>query len=129
MIRLAVYNREGQEVENLKVDEAAFGVIGLETALALIWDRLVITNQITAMDMVRLFCSGPRQVVGLPLPRIKAGESVDLTIFHPEEKWTVDPKDFFSLSVNSPFKGWELTGRPWGIMKGNQWAGRVEPAF
>jgi dihydroorotase len=108
-------------------DEAAFGVIGLETALALIWDRGVLPGLIEPAQMIRFFCHGPRSAVGLPIPALQAGQTADLTVFHPEEKWRVDADQFFSKSKNSPFKGWELTGRPWGILRGKLWAGRVEP--
>jgi dihydroorotase len=36
----------------------------------------------------------------------------DVTVFDPERRWTVDPGAFRSLSRNTPFAGWELTGRP-----------------
>lgn len=109
-------------------DEAAFGIVGLETALGLIWDRCVSAGIIQAQDMVRLFCQGPRNVVGLPVPAIKEGAPADLTVFHPEETWQVKTDQFYSKSINTPFKGWELTGRPWGILKGVWWVGRVEPS-
>jgi len=110
-------------------DEAAFGVVGLETAVGLIWDRCVNQGVIDAADMVRLFSQGPREVVGLPIPAIKEGAPIELTIFHPEEEWQVKTDEFHSKSINSPFKGWELKSRPWGVFKDNQWAGRIEPEF
>ena len=117
------------ELKEVPYDEAAFGVVGLETAVALIWDRCVRTGQIQPEDMVNLFCSGPRKVVGLPVPSLKEGSPVELTVFQPEETWQVNAADFYSKSRNTPFEGWELTGRPWGILKGVWWAGRVEPPF
>jgi dihydroorotase len=110
-------------------DEAAFGIVGLETAVALIWDRCVNKGIIEAKEMVRLFCLGPRNVVGLPVPVIKEGAPAELSVFHPEETWQVETGQFYSKSINSPFKGWELTGRPWGVLKGAWWVGRVEPSL
>ncbi len=117
------------DLKEVPFDEAAFGIIGLETAVGLIWDKLVMTEQITASYMVNLFCAGPREIVNLPVPAIKVGEAVELTVFHPDEKWTVDTAEFYSKSNNSPYAGWELTGRPWGILKGSLWAGRIQPGF
>jgi dihydroorotase len=117
------------EDKEVPYDEASFGAIGLETAVALIWDRGVIAGRITAGEMVRLFCHGPRAIVGLPIPAIQLGAPAELTLFHPDEAWDVDPKTFFSKSANCPFKGWKLTGRPWGIIKGIWWAGRIQPEF
>ncbi|TKJ41141.1 dihydroorotase [candidate division LCP-89 bacterium B3_LCP] len=110
-------------------DEAAFGVVGLETAVGLIWDRCVDQGVMEPADIVSIFSQGPRQVVGLSVPAIKAGAPMELTIFHPEESWQVKTEEFYSKSINSPFKGWELKGRPWGILKDTHWAGRVEPDF
>ncbi|MBU0520290.1 dihydroorotase [bacterium] len=117
------------ETKEVPFDEAAFGIIGLETALGLIWDRFVRTKVISAADMVRLFSNGPRQVLGLPEVSLTAGTPVELTVFHPDEKWVVNAKEFYTKSRNTPFNGWELIGRPWGILKGSMWAGRVTPSF
>ncbi len=110
-------------------DEAAFGCIGLETALGLIWDKGVNAGKIDPAELVRAFCHGPRAIVGLPIPSLQEGAPAELTIFHPEEEWQVDPARFYSKSANCPFKGWKLKGKPWGILKGLWWAGPVEPAF
>jgi len=117
------------EDKEVPYDEAAFGAIGLETAVALIWDRGVQKSLISPADMVRLFCHGPRSIVGLPIPSIAEGSPAELTLFHPDESWEVDAAKFFSKSVNSPFRGWKLVGRPWGIIRGSRWVGRVKPAF
>lgn len=117
------------EDKEVPYDEAAFGALGLETALALIWDRGVSRGLLQPLDMVRLFCHGPRAIAGLSVPVLQEGSPVELTVFHPEEEWMVDKAHFFSKSVNSPFNGWTLKGRPWGILKGGRWAGRVNPEF
>jgi dihydroorotase len=117
------------EDKEVPYDEAAFGSIGLETALGLIWDKGVRAGLIDANRFVELFAVGPRVVAGLPVSSLKTESQADLTIFHPDEKWKVDAKQFYSKGRNCPFQDWEITGRPWGIIKGNQWAGRIEPAF
>lgn len=117
------------EAKEVPYDEAAFGAIGLETALAIIWDKCVQSGNITPARFVTLFSSGPRAVIGLAVPTIKEDVPVELTVFHPEEIWEVNPSEFYSKSRNSPFKGWKLNSRPWGILKGNLWAGRVTPPF
>lgn len=117
------------EFKEVPYDEAAFGVIGLETALSLIWDKIVGAGLISPADFVRLFCFRPRNVLGIDIPEIKKGAPAELTIFHPDEDWDVSTADFYSKSKNTPFKGWKLKGRPWGIIQDGRWAGRVEPAF
>ncbi len=117
------------ETKEVPYDEAAFGVIGLETAVSLIWDKLVQSGEISPADLVALFCYGPRKVAGVPVPVIKPGAPANLTIFHPAESWQVNPEEFYSKSRNTPFKDWTLKGRPWGIIRGSSWAGRVTPPF
>ncbi|MCX6640348.1 MAG: dihydroorotase [bacterium] len=117
------------EDKDVPYDEAAFGALGMETALGLLWDRGVRAGLLAPGHLIELFCHGPRQAVGLPVPVIEAGGLVELTVFHPEETWTVDANQFYSKGRNCPFQGWELIGRPWGILKGDFWAGRVEPEF
>jgi dihydroorotase len=117
------------EDKEVPYDEASFGALGLETAVALLWDHGVGKGLLDPFEMVRRFCHGPRAIVGLPIPALKEGAPVELTVFHPDEEWQVDKTRFYSKSVNSPFVGWKLTGRPWGILKGQRWAGRVEPKF
>ena len=116
------------EDKEVPYDEASFGTIGLETAVALVWDRGVQKGLITPAQMISLFCNGPRSIVGLPIPAIAKGAPAELSIFHPEETWEVDVRKFFGKSANCPYSGWKLTGRPWGIIKGAWWAGRVEAA-
>jgi len=116
------------EDKEVPYDEASFGAIGLETAVALIWDRGVQKGLITPAQMISLFCHGPRSIVGLPIPAMEKGAPAELSIFHPEETWEVDVKKFFGKSANCPFIGWKLTGRPWGIIRGGFWAGRVDAA-
>jgi dihydroorotase len=86
-------------------------------------------GEISPADLVSLFCYGPRKVLGLQIPIIKTDEPANLTVFHPDETWQVNPSEFFSKSRNTPFKDWTLTGRSWGIIHGRRWAGRITPAF
>jgi len=92
--------------------EAPNGVIGLETAAAVIWTRLVKTGILTPLEMADRMSTAPRSLVadssvGGLTPRDKC----DAVLFDPAAKWTVDPDPFRSKSRNCPFAGWELTGR------------------
>ena len=101
---------------------APFGMIGLETALGVIHTHLVLTAKISLMHMIEAMSVAPRQICGLPQIEIKAGESANLTLFNPDEKWMVDRENLNSRSKNTPFHGWDLTGRALGVInRGNAW--------
>ena len=95
---------------------APFGIVGLETAIGLAINGLVIPGILTLPELVKKFSSNPRKILGLPEVRVSAGEKANLTIFDPSESWTVDTAKFRSKSKNSPFHGTTLTGRPVGIL-------------
>ncbi len=58
----------------------------------------------------------PHRILGLPEPKIKAGELANLTIIDPEADWVVDKTRFKSRSRNTPFHGWKLTGKVLGVV-------------
>lgn len=92
------------------VEQAPFGIVGLETALPLVMN-LVRDKVIDLPRAVALLTAGPAGVLGLPAGRICLGAEADITIFDPEEEWTVDPAAFKSKGRNTPFSGWKMKGR------------------
>ena len=91
---------------------APFGVIGLETALALALDRLYHKNKLTLPRLVELFSTGPARVLGVEGGTLKPGTLADLTLFNPELEWTYHDAEGRSKSRNSPFDGWTFKGAP-----------------
>lgn len=105
----APHHRESKDCEyNL----AANGISGLETAVALIMDQLVIPDIIDEETMVRLFTIGPADILGLPKGTLDAGADADITIIDPQLSKTVEPEKFYSKGKNTPFKGMTLRGWP-----------------
>ncbi|MDA0329042.1 MAG: dihydroorotase [Gemmatimonadetes bacterium] len=104
--------------------EAAFadapnGIVGLETALGLILTRVVGEGVIDLSTMVDRMSCQPARVFSLPGGTLTEGGPADVTVFDPAAKWKVDSARFKSKSRNTPFEGWELTGRPkWTIVGG-----------
>ncbi|MBR1875472.1 MAG: dihydroorotase [Lachnospiraceae bacterium] len=88
---------------------APSGMIGLETALALGMTNLVHAGHLSLMRLIELMSYGPARFYGFNAGELKEGGIPDITIFDPDEKWTV--KRFNSKSSNSPFIGKELTGK------------------
>ena len=91
-------------------ESAPFGIIGLETAAALFFTKLVLPGRISASRMAEVFSAGPARVFSLPGGEIREGSPADLTLLDPESEWSVDPRAFRSRSRNSPFSGWRLRG-------------------
>ena len=101
-----------EDEKSLDFITAPFGVVGLETAAALVHDRLVRRGKLSVASFARVFSAGPATAFGLPGGRLARGTPGNVTLFDPEARWTVDPGRFESLSRNTPFAGWELVGRP-----------------
>jgi dihydroorotase len=104
----APHTPEAKEVE---LDQAAFGIIGLETSLGIVVTHLLRPGRIGPDDLVRLMSRRPAEIMGWPGGRIVSGEPADLTVIDTGRTWTVDPEEFASKSRNTPFGGWELQGR------------------
>ena len=62
----------------------------------------------------------PARVLGLPKGTLKVGADADITIIDPNAKWKVDPRKFRSKSSNTPYAGWELTGRADTVIVGGR---------
>jgi dihydroorotase len=93
-------------------DDAPFGIVGLETALALGVTELVERRLIDLSTLVERMSVAPARAFGLPGGTLARGFPADVTVFHPTEEWTVEPEAFLSMSKNTPFSGWSLRGRP-----------------
>ncbi len=98
--------------------EAADGIVGLETAVSLLLDRLVRPGIVDLPTLVTRLSSGPARVLNLPGGSLAPGAAADLTILDLEQPWTVDPIRFRSRSRNTPFGGWTGTGAPWMTIVG-----------
>ena len=98
--------------------EAADGIVGLETAVRLLLDRLVRPGIIDLPTLVTRFSSGPARVLNLAGGSLAPGAAADITILDLEHPWTVDPMRFRSRSRNTPFGGWTGTGAPWMTIVG-----------
>ncbi|MSR21440.1 MAG: dihydroorotase [Gemmatimonadetes bacterium] len=92
--------------------EAPNGIVGLETALGIMLTRVVGEGVIDLSTLVERMSCGPARAFHLPGGTLTEGNPADVTVFDPNEVWTVEPRAFLSKSRNTPFSGWELKGRP-----------------
>jgi dihydroorotase len=98
--------------------EAANGVVGLETAVSLLLDRLVRPGVIDLPTLVARLSTGPARLLNLPGGSLAPGAAADITILDLEQAFTVDPATFQSRSRNTPFAGFTGRGTPWMTLVG-----------
>ncbi|MGH9863600.1 MAG: dihydroorotase [Candidatus Acidiferrales bacterium] len=91
-------------------DSAPFGVIGLETALALALERLYHTKKVSLLRLVALFSTNPARLLGVTGGQVRVGAPADLTVFDLERPWTYRAAEGCSKSRNSPFDGRSFRG-------------------
>ena len=98
------------EEKDVEFDNAAFGVIGMETSLGVVLTVLVNKGILTPARMVEKMSVAPNRILGLPGGSLGPGSPADVTIIDPSVRWTVDPAQFFSKARNTAFVGMEVEG-------------------
>ncbi|WP_125707918.1 dihydroorotase [Lacticaseibacillus porcinae] len=91
--------------------KASFGIVGSETAFALLYTHFVMTNIFTLEQLVNWMSTNPAEKFGLNAGHVLVGEPADLTVMDLCDPYTIDPKDWFSKGHNSPFIGEQVYGR------------------
>jgi dihydroorotase len=98
--------------KKVEYDQAAFGIVGLETAVALCLDRLVGGGVVSLSRLVELLSTRPAAILNLPGGTLAPGAPGDVTVLDLARRNKVDPAKFASKSRNTPFGGWTLKGAP-----------------
>jgi len=98
--------------KRVEYDQAAFGIVGLETAVALSIDKLLSPGVVDVAGLVRLLSSNPARILGLPGGTLAAGNPADVTVLDLGKKKAVDPNRFATKGRNTPFGGLSLKGWP-----------------
>ena len=93
------------------VNSAAFGLVGLETALALVITKLINVKALTLKQALKKLTIAPAKILGLNKGTLKPGSDADVIVVDPKAEWIVDSKQFVSRSRNTPFNGWKLNGK------------------
>src|SRR5947209_8954958 len=113
--------------KQVEFERASFGITGLETALALAITKLHREHKIPLARIVELFTAGPARVFDLRARgSLARGSFADVTIFDPKKRWTFDAARSLSLSHNSPFDGWQFTGKVVATIVGGKFAYRTD---
>jgi dihydroorotase len=96
--------------KKVEYEQAAFGIVGLETAVSLCLDRLVGPGLLSLPQLVARLSPGPARALGLPGGTLAPGSPADVTILDLDRRRKVDPARFESKGRNTPFAGWTLKG-------------------
>ena len=99
-----------EDEKHVEFDRAPFGIIGLETAVPLAFDRLVHAGVVTTTRLVELMSVNPARILNVAGGTLGADRPADITILAPAETTTVSIARSRSKSRNSPFDGWTLKG-------------------
>ena len=94
----------------VEFDRAPFGIVGLETAVPIVFDRLVHAGRISVKRMIELLSVNPARVINVPGGTLAVGAPADITVLAPDLRVTVHAQQLKSKSKNTPFDGWELRG-------------------
>jgi dihydroorotase len=94
----------------LEFDRAPFGIVGLETAVPIVFDRLVHAGKITVRRAIELLSVNPARVFNVPGGSLTPGAPADVTVIAPDLRATIRASALRSKSKNTPFDGWELRG-------------------
>ncbi|MYE87794.1 dihydroorotase [Candidatus Poribacteria bacterium] len=92
--------------------EAPPGIIGSETCVPLVFDRLIHTGQITLSEAIAKMTCVPGKILQIDRGTLSIGAVADVTLIDPDKVATVDVTQSHSKSRNTPFDGWELKGWP-----------------
>jgi dihydroorotase len=96
--------------KKVEFDRAPFGIVGLETAVPLTFDRLVHPGHIGLRRMIELLSVNPARVLNLPGGSLSEGAAADITVLAPDLPVRIEAAKLRSRSKNTPFDGWQLRG-------------------
>ncbi|WP_156800510.1 dihydroorotase [Thalassoporum mexicanum] len=94
----------GYEEKELSFEAAPAGAIGLELVLPILWQKLVVQEQLSALELWQALSSKPAQCINQPIPK-------PVNLFAPNQNWLVEPRELKSLSHNTPYLGQSIKGK------------------
>ncbi|REK17347.1 MAG: dihydroorotase [Planctomycetota bacterium] len=103
-----------------ELDLAPFGIVGLETCLGLVITKLIEPGILDWSTALAKMTINPATILGLDKGTLAVGAEADVTVIDPQVRWIVDPSEFRSKSVNTPFGGEELIGRADTVIVGGR---------
>lgn len=100
-----------KEEKEQGMKEAPFGIVGLETSVALTITELVEKGYLTYMQMAEKMSYNPARIAGIDRGTLQEGKTADIVLIDPEQVYTIDADTFFSKGRNTPFDGRQVKGK------------------
>lgn len=101
-----------EEEKEQEYSKAPSGIVGLETAIPMVWDTLVVKEKMSPLELIARFTTGPAKVLGLEKGCLAVGKEADITIIDPHLKKAVQTSEFYSMGKNTPVDGRVFQGWP-----------------
>lgn len=92
------------------MEHSPFGIVGLETSVALTMTNLVKKGYITPMQMAEKMSYNPAKVLGIEKGTLNVGKDADIVIINPDKEYAIDVEKFASKGKNTPFDGYKVFG-------------------
>lgn len=100
-----------EEEKKKSMQEAPFGIVGSETAVALTITHLVEEGYLTPYQMAEKMSTNPARILGIDRGSLIVGKPADVTIIDPACEYVIDAEEFASKGRNTPFHGAKVRGR------------------
>jgi len=97
--------------KNCEYENAAFGIVGLETALSLGLTVLVDGGYLTESQLIEKMSVNPAKLLGIQKGNISEGFEADITIVDPNAEYLIDSSTFLSKGKNTAFNGYKVRGK------------------
>lgn len=97
------------EEKSRGLEGSAMGIVGIETAFALLYTYLVERGVISLAQLTALMAENPRRIFGIK-GGLEVGDRADIAIFDLDKEYVIDPERFLSKGRATPFEGWRVKG-------------------
>lgn len=101
-----------QEEKEQEYNRAPNGIVGLETAVPMVWDTLVVKEKMSSLELIARFTIGPARVLNLDRGYLAVGKEANITIIDPLLQKKVQASTFYSKGKNTPVDGRTFQGWP-----------------
>lgn len=112
------HRAQDEENKKLEFDKASFGMIGFETFFAV--TNTALKDGVDISQIISLISEKPREILGIHEVKFEEGADADFVLYDPKAEWTFEETDIYSKSKNSPFIGFNFTGKIYGTILGNK---------
>ncbi|APW63014.1 dihydroorotase [Paludisphaera borealis] len=109
-----------REKKMRELDQAPFGIVGLETLIPITVKTLIEPGHLTWPEVIRKLTINPAELLRIPKGTLRPGADADVTVIDASTTWTIDPTQFRSKSRNTPYAGWEVRGRAHTVIVGGE---------